>query len=268
MPSRRQLVVSGLTFALTESSRPWGSTAPAIVLVHGIGMSHRYLTRLHRELARETRVVSVDLPGFGGLPKPPADLDVVRMAAGLAEVVAGLGEEQLVLVGHSMGAQWVVETASQRPEKVRAVVLIGPVVDDRHRTIAAQARALAIDTLGESPRINTLVFTDYLRCGPRWYLLQVRHMLAYPLKLRLRSLPMPVLVIRGGADPVAGRAWCRSLRDAAGVGRLIEIPGHHHVVQESAPKTVAAAIRTHTDGTWPASAEAGGTRRGRTTSNS
>lgn len=268
MPSPRQVVVSGLTFALTESSRPAGSTAPMIVLVHGIGMSHRYLARLHRELAQETRVVSVDLPGFGGLPKPSDDLDVTRMAAGLADVIAMLGEEPLVLIGHSMGAQWAVETALQRPEKVRAVVVIGPVVDDRHRTIGAQARALAIDTLGESPRINTLVFTDYLRCGPRWYLLQVRHMLAYPLKLRLRSLRMPVLVMRGGADPVAGRAWCRALRDAAEVGRLIEIPGHHHVVQESAPKTVASAIRTHTDGMWPASAEPREVERGRATSNS
>lgn len=247
----RRIDVADLAFGLIDTARPPGAVGPTVVLVHGIGMSHRYLSRLHEELAASTRVVSVDLPGFAGLPKPARDLSVERMGRALAEIIATLGEDRIVLLGHSMGVQWAVEAASHRPELIATVVAIGPVTDERHRTVGAQARALALDCLGETPVINSIVFTDYLRCGIPWYLNQLRHMLAYPTEQRIRLLTMPVLVMRGGDDPVAGREWCRRLRDAAQVSRLVEIPGHHHVVQHSAPRAVAAAILFHTQAAWP-----------------
>lgn len=249
--SRRRIDIDGLAFGVIDTPRPADSAAPMIVMVHGIGMSHRYLSRLHAVLAGSTRVVSVDLPGFAGLPKPRRDVDVVTMGRALADVIATLGEERVVLVGHSMGSQWVIEAARHRPEPVTAVVIIGPVADERYRTVPAQARALALDTFGETPLVNTIVFTDYLRCGIPWYLVQVRHMLDYPTERRLRDLSAPVLVIRGGDDPVAGREWCRRLRDAARNSRLVEIPGHHHVAQHTAPRAVAAAILFHTASDWP-----------------
>ncbi|KJQ54794.1 alpha/beta fold hydrolase [Microbacterium sp. SA39] len=254
---RRRIDISGLAFGLIESPRPPGSTRPLMVLVHGIGMSHRYLSRLHAVLAESTRVVSIDLPGFAGLPKPPADaeVDVMSLGRALADAVATLGESRAVLIGHSMGAQWVVEAALHRPDAVSAVVMIGPVADERHRSLPAQASGLAMDTFGESPSINTVVFTDYLRCGVPWYLRQVRHMLAYPTEKRVRGLTVPVLVMRGGRDPIAGRDWCRRLRDSARVSRLVEIPHHHHVVQQSAPRAVANSILFHTKGAWPDAAQ-------------
>lgn len=253
-PSRRRVVVDQMTFGLWESPRPPGTDSPAIVLVHGIGMSHRYLSRLQGVFADFTRVVSVDLPGFAGLPKPSGDPDVERMGRALSEVIASLGEEGIIVVGHSMGAQWAAEAVLHRPERVQAVVAIGPVVDQRHRSLRAQARALAVDTLGETPLINLIVFADYLRCGVPWYLKQARHMIAYPTEKRYSALQPPVLVMRGGDDPVAGRAWCRRLRDAARAARLVEVPGRHHVVQHSAPRAVAAAIMANTAGPWPPSA--------------
>lgn len=262
MVLRRLVVTSRLTIRILESPRPAGATAPTVVLVHGIGMSHRYLSRLHDVLAASSRVVSVDLPGFGGLPKPRFDVTIPQMAAGLARAIASLDDDRVVLVGHSMGVQWAVETALRHPEYVRTVVPIGPVVDEAHRTLGAQARALAVDTLGETPAINAVVFTDYLRCGVRWYLRQARHMLAYPLAEKIAALTMPVLFVRGSEDPIAGRAWCRRLRDAAAVSRLVEIPRHHHVAQQSAPRAVADAILAHTAGAWPRTVSVPANRRG------
>lgn len=260
---RRRIDIAGLCFGLIESARPAGSTGPLMVLVHGIGMSHRYLSRLHAVLAQSTRVVSVDLPGFAGLPKPRPDaaVDVMSMGRALADVVASLGESRVVLVGHSMGAQWAIEAALHRPDAVSAVVLIGAVADEEHRSLPAQASGLALDTFGESPAINTVVFTDYLRCGVPWYLRQVRHMLAYPTEKRVRGLSAPVLVMRGGRDPISGREWCRRLRDSARVSRLVEIPGHHHVVQQSAPRAVADSILFHTWSSWPDAARMHGHTR-------
>ncbi|MBT2496221.1 alpha/beta hydrolase [Microbacterium sp. ISL-59] len=239
---RRRIVMGGMAFRVMETMAPVRSARVTVVLIHGIGMSHRYLASLHRELALATRVVSVDLPGFAGLPKPRADVDIPQMAAALADALATLGDGRLVLVGHSMGAQWAVEVAIQQPVLVAGLVLIGPVTDDKRQTLGGQARALALDTVGETPAINAVVFTDYVRCGVRWYLTQVRHMLAFPMWRRLGAVAMPVLIIRGDKDPVSGGEWCESLRRRAQFGRLVELPGQHHVVQQSAPVAVASEI--------------------------
>lgn len=257
----RRIDVDGLAFRVIESAGPAGSAAPTVVLVHGIGMSHRYLAKLQEVLAESTDVVSIDLPGFGGLPKPEVDVDVERMAAGIADVLTLLGRESTILVGHSMGAQWVVEAARQRPSLASMVVTIGPVTDERHRTLGAQARALGLDTLGERPSTNAIVFTDYIRCGIRWYLMQLRHMLGYRIEDRVRELRMPLLVIRGGSDPVAGRDWCRRLTDEAPVSRFVEVPHRPHVVQQSAPFAVASAILFHAADHWAVTAEDSGLAR-------
>jgi pimeloyl-ACP methyl ester carboxylesterase len=241
-----RVAVGSLTYRVLASRGPITPGRSAVVLVHGIGMSHRYLSRLHDVLAAHAQVFSIDLPGYAGLPKPREDVDVVMMAHGLGAVVASLDAGPVTLVGHSMGSQWVVESAVQRPELVRHVVALGPVTDARHRTVMAQMRALAVDSLGEPPLINAIVFSDYVRCGPRWYLAQVRHMLRYPIEARAAELSMPLLVIRGGRDPIAGVEWCRRLRDSARQAELVVIPRHHHVAQHSAPIAVAGAIDAYT----------------------
>lgn len=217
---------------------------PTIVLVHGIGTSHRYFSRLHRELETETMVYSLDLPGFGGTPKPAFTASVREMALLIANALDELAVRDAVLVGHSMGVQWVVELALLRPDLVSLVVAIGPVADSAHRTLAAQSRALAVDVMGEPPLTNAVVFVDYLRCGPAYYLAQSKPMLSYPVDERVAALTRPLLVIRGGNDPIAGDDWCRRLAARTPVGCVVTVPGNRHVVQFTAPKAVAGAIRS------------------------
>lgn len=244
--------MSGSTFRVISSPGPDPrASSPLFVLVHGIGMSHRYVARLHEALSRASAVASVDLPGFAALPKPDADLGVAEMADALAMLVARLADRPVVLIGHSMGAQWAVETARRHPALVAHVVMIGPVADAAHRSVRAQCLALALDSLFESPRANAIVFSDYLRCGAPWYFTQLRHMLSYRIESAVTRLTVPCLVIRGGRDPVAGREWCRRLRDATPRGVLVEVPGRHHLVQESAPDAVADAILAHVTAPLP-----------------
>jgi pimeloyl-ACP methyl ester carboxylesterase len=241
-PVLRREDVGELSFRIHSSRRPDASPTQVFVLVHGIGVSHRYLARLHRQLAERSDVHSIDLPGFGGLPKPAGQVPVPLMADALGVVLDRLGLAGAVLVGHSMGAQWVVELAVHRPDLASSVVVIGPVSDDLRRSVAAQSIALAVDTIGEPLDGNVIVFTDYLRCGPRWYLRQLRHMVTYPIENRVTALTCPLLIIRGGDDPIAGQAWTRRLRDHAPAGSLVMVPGHRHLVQHTAPRTVAHAI--------------------------
>lgn len=223
--------------------RPDGrAPRPVYVLVHGIGASHRYFSRLHDRLAQGADVHSVTLPGYAELGKPEFSPTVAQMSVALGEVLDRVGVTGAVLVGHSMGAQWVVELAVQRADLASAVVLIGPVADDAHRSTVRQGIALTVDVAGETIPANVVVFADYARSGPLWYFSQLPHMIAYPIEERMPLLTVPVLVLRGGNDPVAGLAWCRRLRDAASDGSLVQVPGHRHVVQYTAPAAVAGAI--------------------------
>ena len=218
---------------------------PAYVLIHGIGVSHRYLARLHAALAASGPTYSLDLPGFGGTPKPESRLSVADYGAFVAAVLKSLGIDSYYLVGHSMGVQFAIETALHRPDAVHGLVLMGPVVDSRHKNVGRQSLALTIDGLfHESPSSNWIVLTDYLRCGIRWYLTELPVMMAYPTMERVAHLQVPVLVMRGGRDPVAGPDWALRLSLAAADGRLSEIPGCGHVVQHMRPMAVADAIRS------------------------
>lgn len=212
------------------------------VLVHGLGMTHRYLDRLGAELAADAVVHSIDLPGFGSDPRPAVDLGVEDHAALIIEALASLRIGPCIFIGHSMGVQIVADVALQSPDLAERLVLIGPVVDRLRRTIIQQALSLGHDTFRESPSANAIVYTDYLRTGLRWYARQLIPMMRYPLERTIERVECPVLVVRGGRDPVSRRRWCRELTDRARQGSFVEIPGQPHVVQHSAAAAVAAEI--------------------------
>lgn len=238
--------VDGHTVRVRTTPGPDDSARPRspYVLVHGLGMTHRYLDRLRAELAGDAVVHTVDLPGFGPDPRPHAQLSVEDHAGLILETLRVLGISSCTLVGHSMGVQFVTAAALQAPSLVERVVLIGPVVDRLRRTVVQQTVSLGLDTFLESPAANLIVFTDYLRTGLRWYVRQLIPMIEYPLERAVERLECPVLVVRGGRDPVARRRWCTELAERAREGSLVEIEGQPHVVQLSAARAVAVAIHT------------------------
>ena len=232
--------VQGLKFQVRTSVN---SASPyEVVLVHGIGISSRAFAPLHEVLAPHATVHSIDLPGFGGMPKPRTSPDIPEMAALLGTVVQATALVPIIAVGNSMGTQWVVELARQRPELVSHNVLIGPVADEARRTALSQGLALLVDSTRETAPANRMVFREYLRCGPRWYFRQLPHMLRYPIEDRISEHAQPLLIVRGERDPIASVGWCTRLRDSAPNGRLVQIPGEPHLAQYTQPGAVAREI--------------------------
>lgn len=239
--SRIRLNVNGYSFVVHSSGPQDGSV---FLILHGIGLSHRPYKKLAAQLARFGRVMVLDLPGFGSTGAPRETLTVEEYGRLIALVLARLEVRSVVAIGHSMGAQFALELALQEPDTVSHLVMIGPVVDSRRRTALRQSLALARDSVLEPITTNTIVFTDYLRAGPRWYLHEVAAMLAYPTLEKTRCLALPLLVIRGAHDPIARDSWARMLTEAAGGGAQVTIPRKRHVVVHTAPKKVARAIIT------------------------
>lgn len=242
--SRQPAVTTFIRDDLVLRVKRWnalsGDATDVIVLVHGIGVSSRYFVRLAQKLAATATVIAVDLPGFGPNKRPRRQLSVEDLGALVAEYLDEAGVQGPILVGHSMGAQIVVETA--RRLVASGLVLVGPVVDERAPTAWRQGVRLARDVFHESVSSNRIVLTDYLRSGIRWYLTELPAMLGYRIEQSLPLLDIPVLVIRGAQDPVAPEGWARSLARRSPGARVVSVPGSGHVVQHTAPETVAAEI--------------------------
>jgi len=106
---------------------------PALVLVHGFGGAKEDFVDHLDDLAREHRVVTLDLRGHGGSggPDDEARYSLDRFAADIGDVVDDLGIETFRLLGHSMGGMIARRFVLAHPERVEALVLMdtspGPV---------------------------------------------------------------------------------------------------------------------------------------------
>ncbi len=222
-----------------------GSTdvdAPLIVLVHGIGAGSAYWERLAVAIGLRARVEVVELPGHATSPRPASRMSIADHAEVLVSYFRRAGHRDVLLAGHSMGAQVVSRAANLAPDLLARVLLLGPVVDPKAPTAVGQALLLTLDTLRETPDANRGVFFDYLRCGPRWYAETLPGMLEFDTLAeahRLRDTGLPVTLIRGARDPIASRGWCGDLDRAAGGTGPVEFDGSSHVVMWTSAHEVA-----------------------------
>jgi pimeloyl-ACP methyl ester carboxylesterase len=201
------------------------------VLVPGLGLDERSSTRL-RELVPADVVL---LPGTGlAGPVPPLD----ELAAALC---ARLGEGPVLLVGHSQSCQ-VVAAAAGDP-RVAGLVLLGPTTDPRLRSAAVLALRWLVTAVGERWPRALLALPQWLRTGPRamrqlWAALSPDR-----IDARLRTVRVPVTVVRGTRDRLCPHNWATAVAAAAPQGRLVEIPGAAHLTPMTHPERVAALLR-------------------------
>ncbi|PSJ54174.1 alpha/beta fold hydrolase [Kumtagia ephedrae] len=101
-----------------------------LVLVHGWCGSADIWAPIAPALAHDRRVLAVTLPGFGGMMAPPDEGRTIgAMGAAVARLLAYLGVNDAVLVGHSMGGPVMTEAAIRAPERVRALIGLDTLTD-------------------------------------------------------------------------------------------------------------------------------------------
>lgn len=219
------------------------ASAPVLVCVHGLGVSHRYFLPLARRLAPAVRVVAVDLPGFGRTPGPREPLDVRGLSLALAEWLRVTGRRRVPLVANSAGCQVVVDLAAHSPELLGPLVLIGPTVDPMARSPLVQLRRLVADIPEERPTLCLVAARDYLGCGPRRLAATLRHILADRIEDKLHHVHTPAVVVRGSRDPIVPDLWARRVARTLPHGRFIEVPGGH-ALNYSSPEELSTITRS------------------------
>lgn len=111
----------------------WGDVGRPtdLIFVHANGFNARTYRNLLAPLGDAWRVLAPDLRGHGltDLPTLPANRASWNdMRGDLIDLVASLSGPPVVLAGHSMGGTLALLTAAQMPERVRAVVMLDPVI--------------------------------------------------------------------------------------------------------------------------------------------
>ena len=121
---------------------------PPIILLHGFGGSTYSWRKIVPALAKDYKVVNVDLVGFGYTDRPEASGPYRRDAqiARMADLLDALDERDAHIIGHSYGGGLAIAFAARYPDRVRSLALIdsvGPNYAAERRNRAAQTTPLA-----------------------------------------------------------------------------------------------------------------------------
>jgi pimeloyl-ACP methyl ester carboxylesterase len=98
---------------------------PVVVLLHGFMASSRYWHKVTALLAKNHRVIAIDLLGFGKSPKPRhSRYDYDAQLASINATLDHIGiTEPFKLMGHSMGSLVSLRYAREYPQRVTKLVL-------------------------------------------------------------------------------------------------------------------------------------------------
>lgn len=97
----------------------------ALIFLHGLGGSHAFWGNDYNSLHQQYSLYFVDLPGFGKSPKPEADYSPDFFTEWLDDFIEEqVLEEQIVLIGHSLGALVALSYAARYSKKIQGVVLL------------------------------------------------------------------------------------------------------------------------------------------------
>ena len=254
--ARRLPAGGGISLRVIESGPVDGTP---VVLVHGWGASvYSFAETIPALAAAGYRVVAIDLPGHGLSDKPRDESAYTRGALGDAvlAVVAALGIERFIGIGHSMGGGILLDLALRGTPSMQALGLVNAVG-------LGTPRAMALIRL-MSPRlvnrVTPMLLTRWLveqilrvafatpgRPTPRdideyWAPTQFAefaaacracvHRFAWSGLSHdaLRSLTIPVLVVSGPRDHVVRDGTARAAHIPG--ARIAVIPGAGHIVQQ------------------------------------
>lgn len=204
-----------------------GSGAPALVFVHGWSCDRSYWRHQTSHFAAGHRVVSVDLAGHGASGVGRASWTMQAFGEDVVAVVEQLGVDKMVLIGHSMGGDVIVEAALRLPGRVAGLVWVDtyttldePLADEEIRDFVAPFREDFVTTTrafvrelfrpGSDPDLVEHVVNDMSAAPPEIAIDAIGYSIGNvpAIVAGLRRLALPVVAIHPDDRPtdVAGLA--------------------------------------------------------------
>ncbi|HET9433316.1 MAG TPA: alpha/beta hydrolase, partial [Chitinophagaceae bacterium] len=101
-----------------------GNGDTSVVFVHGWGISKDYWNQQMDDLGSQYTVVALDLGGHGQSGHNRENWTIEEFAKDVRAVIEGLKLDNVILVGHSMGGEIILQTALTLPGKVIGFIAI------------------------------------------------------------------------------------------------------------------------------------------------
>lgn len=184
-----------------------------ILLLHGWGTDSSLFQPIATPLSAHFRVITLDLPGFGGSSKPPTDWSLSDYSDCILKFINYLKLEKPVIAGHSFGGKIAIFFAATNTNRIEKLILISssgitlpltlkqmmflvaakigkatfslPILS----TVKEKARSKLYEKLGEN---------DYIQAGPlkKTFTKVVR----FDIRKLLPKIRIPVLIMWGKND--------------------------------------------------------------------
>lgn len=227
---RKYLPVGGIRMHARVSRDTVAPDNEPVVLVHGLGLSGRYMLPLAARLAQRHRIYLPDLPGFGDSEHPARVLDVPALADALAAWMSACRLRCAVLLGNSHGCQIIADLASRYPERVTRAILQGPTTPPDERGWLRQFVRWRQNQPYNPRSMVPYTRGDYSKAGYYRVLRTFQYAIDDPVENKLPRISAPVLVVRGGRDPICRQDWAERVTRSLPHGRLVVIPGVAHTL--------------------------------------
>ena len=137
-PKRHSLAVNGIQMQVSELG-----SGPLVLLCHGWPeLAYSWRHQIPALAAAGYHVVAPDMRGYGRTEAPDdiAAYSIMHLVGDMVGLVAALGEESAVIIGHDWGANVAWSAAMLRPDLFRAVAALS--VPHRTRGPAAPLKLL------------------------------------------------------------------------------------------------------------------------------
>lgn len=246
-----------------------GSGVP-VVLLHAFPQSREMWAPQLTALSDHFRIITPDLPGFGGSSLPPDGWTVESAADGLSDFLTGIGvHTQIVLGGLSMGGYVTLAFARRHPERLRGLIL----ADTRAEADGPEAHANREKAITLAEEQGTAaVFAGMLPhvVGPTTHqhrqavvavvtrIAEAQSAAAVAAAIRaLRDRPdagsslpvltVPALVIVGDEDSVTPPDVARCLAGSLPSATLEILPGAGHLSNLETPELFNEVLRAFLD---------------------
>jgi pimeloyl-ACP methyl ester carboxylesterase len=251
-------------------------SGPPVVFIHGLSGSWQNWLEQLPVFARDHRVITFDLPGFGASEMPREKITIRGYGRFVDALLDELGVSSGAVVGNSMGGFIGIELAIRFPERVERLVLVSAaglsieylrneralaVLGAIENRLAAYSGWLASrsDALARRPGARRMIFgivakrpdrlpgpliAEQVRgSGKPGFLPALDALTDYPIRDRLGEIACPTLIVWGAEDKLV------PARDADEFARLIPNsrkvvwPETGHVAMLERPAAFNALLR-------------------------
>jgi 3-oxoadipate enol-lactonase len=235
---------------------------PPIVFVHGLGGTSNVWHAQRVALSRYFRIVTFDLTGSGRSDRSRRSYSIDTWADNVAGLMDHLHIEQAVVVGHSMGTVIVQKFAAKYPQRTKAIVLAGALVElgapgkeafaKRAETVekdgmigiadAVLGGALSAGTREGNPALTGLVRELLLSNDPLCYAGHCRALIEGSARADQANISCPTLLLVGDQDPVTSLPLQRQIAGAIANSRIRIVPNTAHLTMLETPGAFNAAL--------------------------